>query len=143
MDLGYGTSDTKQLFNELFDPQTGICRREGDYYPDAFEAAQAIHSAGGIAVLAHPLAYDSMELARELVQKQLIHGIEAYHPSVSDKQSAAVLEPFAREYGLIKTGGSDFHGSMRRSPCPIASRITAEDDINALFRLKNKRRGGV
>jgi hypothetical protein len=60
-----------------------------------------------------------------------------YHPSANDGDVSEILAPLADRFGLIKTGGSDFHGFFRSKPCPLATRITYEDDIDALYALKN------
>lgn len=73
-----------------------------------YDAVEIINDAGGIPVFAHPIDVDiSEKLTKELVSYGL-RGIEAYHR----KHSPAVVEYFsslAEKYGLIITGGSDFH----------------------------------
>lgn len=72
------------------------------------DAVEIINEACGIPVFAHPIDVDiSEKLTKELVSYGL-RGIEAYHR----KHSPAVVEYFsslAEKYGLIITGGSDFH----------------------------------
>lgn len=72
------------------------------------DAVEIIYDAGGIPVFAHPIDVDiSEKLIKELTGFGL-RGIEAYHR----KHSPAVVEYFsslAEKYGLIITGGSDFH----------------------------------
>ncbi len=72
------------------------------------DAVEIINDAGGIPVFAHPIDVDiSEKLTKELVSYGL-RGIEAYHR----KHSPAVVEYFsslAEKFGLIITGGSDFH----------------------------------
>ena len=72
------------------------------------EAVETIYDAGGIPVFAHP--YD-VEIAESLTKELINYGLrvlEAYHR----KHSPAMVEYFstlAEKYGLIMTGGSDFH----------------------------------
>ena len=72
------------------------------------DACEVIYDAGGIPVFAHPIDVEISEsLAKELMNYGL-RGIEAYHR----KHSPAVVEYYsslAEKYGLIITGGSDFH----------------------------------
>lgn len=136
LDLGYDCQPYGELFELLFHPQTGLCVRAVEY-PDVYDALELVHSAGGVAVLAHPPTYDSMELFEELAQKQLIHGVEARHPSIRPEQEAEI-DRIAEQYGLLRTGGSDFHGMLRRHPHPLASRITPEPWLNALLAFKRK-----
>jgi predicted metal-dependent phosphoesterase TrpH len=80
------------------------------------EALAAIHEAGGIAVLAHPLSlYVSWGrlpgLLRSL-REQGIDGIEAWHPSAKPRASRR-LEAAGRALGFLISAGSDFHGAGR------------------------------
>jgi len=82
--------------------------------PSAAVAIGAIHSAGGVAVLAHPVHlgltnYAQYErVARSLIAKGL-DGLEAYHSDHTDRQTRFFLD-LARRFDLLATGGSDFHG---------------------------------
>ena len=75
-----------------------------------------IKQAGGIPVLAHPFEYkyNSKTLAGliEFCIDAGIEGIECRHSSHSPGQMA-YLELLADEYGLLKTGGSDYHGNVK------------------------------
>jgi len=72
--------------------------------------AEAIHlilEAGGVPVLAHPSKTNRDDLLEGMVESGLM-GIETY----CHGQTAAVFEKykaFARKYGLICSGGADFH----------------------------------
>ncbi len=75
-----------------------------------------ILTAGGIPVLAHPFEYkyEDKSLA-ELIEHCMaagLLGIECRHSSHTPGQMA-YLELLADEYGLFKTGGSDFHGTVK------------------------------
>ncbi|OGR05636.1 MAG: hypothetical protein A2511_09020 [Deltaproteobacteria bacterium RIFOXYD12_FULL_50_9] len=75
-----------------------------------------INAAGGIAVLAHPATLNSSlstipTLLKELVPLGL-KGIEVYYPRHTPKVTHR-LAKLAENFGLLITGGSDFHG---RSP---------------------------
>jgi 3',5'-nucleoside bisphosphate phosphatase len=73
------------------------------------EAVEAIYDSGGIPVIAHPGEMPDMEnLVQDLMNFGL-RGLEAYHRS----HSPALIElhaSLAERYGLIVTGGTDFHG---------------------------------
>jgi len=79
------------------------------------EAVEAIYESGGIAVIAHP---KEMEHIEELVVELMnygLRGLEAYHKS----HSPALIEfhsTLAEQYGLIVTGGTDFHGPAENYP---------------------------
>lgn len=65
MDAGYADSIYGELYQKLFSPETGSALVEPEY-PDVKEVLELIHSAGGIAVLAHPVPYRNEELLEEL-----------------------------------------------------------------------------
>lgn len=134
MDLGYDHESHGDLFHDLFDAGRGLCTRECEY-PDVYDVLETIDSAGGIAVLAHPPVYDSIGLLKVLAQKNLIHGVEAFHPA-TNKADCDEICRIADKYGLIKTGGSDFHGFLTSHPNPLATCITTEPAINAMYQLK-------
>lgn len=138
IDLGYDRCVYGELFHQLFDSQNGICFQKLSY-PDVHEALELVHSAGGVAVLAHPTVFDSMDLLRELAEKGQLHGVEAYHPA-ADREAVAEMEALADTYGLIKTGGSDFHGMYDDHPTPLATCITLGSEIQVLYDSRNNRK---
>ena len=74
----------------------------------AHDALDLLHDAGGIGVLAHPGHWTSGRLLHRLGRAGL-DGIEVWHPS-HDASLVAYYERLARDYALVATGGSDFHG---------------------------------
>ena len=84
------------------------------------EAIAIVHDAGGLAVLAHPAAEDSLERLRTFA-RQGLDGLEVAHPSLAADDRAR-LHAAADHLGLVKSGGSDWHGLKDGS-----KRIGAED----------------
>lgn len=80
----------------------------------AREAIELVHAAGGVAVLAHPALNQCDEVIPELLRAGL-DGIECYHTRHSAGTVARYLN-FARQYGLLVTGGSDCHGLNKGRP---------------------------
>lgn len=76
------------------------------------EACRWIIEAGGTPVLAHPGIYGDDELVRDIIRRSELRGIEAYH-SDHGSEDEARYEAMAEEYGLLVTGGSDFHGARQ------------------------------
>lgn len=74
----------------------------------ARDALDLLHDAGGIGVLAHPGHWTSGRLLHQLDRAGL-DGIEVWHPS-HDASLVAYYERLARDYDLVATGGSDYHG---------------------------------
>lgn len=79
------------------------------------EAVELAAEAGGVTVLAHPckLKADPHSLIRKLAGYGL-WGIEAFYPISTPGQRSLFLS-LARQYGLIPTCGSDFHGKNRET----------------------------
>jgi len=80
----------------------------------------AIRNAGGIAVLAHPACCFTITSLDRLVKKLVklgLDGIEVYYPytrhlRIVKFHSVHAVEKIADKYNLIKTGGTDEHGSL-------------------------------
>ncbi|MGE5655558.1 MAG: PHP domain-containing protein [Actinomycetota bacterium] len=75
------------------------------------EGVELLRSSGAVPVWAHPYLFRGgtvEEVLKELVNAGLM-GVEVYHPSHSPSQ-VFKLKNLCREYGLLITGGSDYHG---------------------------------
>ena len=70
-------------------------------------AIEAIRAAGGVAVLAHPGRLKDRSLIDELATEGL-GGIEVFYP-LHDVDDVRMFRESASRYGLVMTGGSDFH----------------------------------
>lgn len=83
---------------------------------DLAQAIDLIHSAGGLALVAHPMSlYLSFtKLGEKLAEWKTLglDGIEAWHPGAQPRECRR-LEKLAREAGLKMSAGSDFHGDNR------------------------------
>ncbi|MEG0274285.1 MAG: PHP domain-containing protein [Longicatena sp.] len=112
VDKGYCDELYAPLYQTLF-KNFGICQKEMEY-PSVKEVIEAIHEDGGIAILAHP--YQS-HVEEELLRfyELGINGIEVYHSS-HNKEQVEYLHAFAKNYHLLQTGGSDFHGKYGKEP---------------------------
>lgn len=137
IEYGYSTHFYGKLDDELFNEETGSCIVEKEY-PDVNYVLDLIHSARGAAVLAHPMVYDSVELIGELAANGKLDGIEVYHYS-ADEEQQAVLMNIAREYGLIVTGGSDFHGLYNVRPSHLGMYTTDKENIDRILKLGNRK----
>ncbi len=81
------------------------------------EAIQLIKEADGIPVIAHPMQYRTVSTyGIERFIKELtgagIEGIEVYYSTHSREDTATLLN-IASRYGLLVTGGTDFHGEIK------------------------------
>ena len=111
------TENPNEAFNTIFrDEEIRSIKKETLSSRDVVEI---IHTAGGMAVMAHPMEqrrpgesfedfkprmYRIMDRMREYG----IDGIECFHPSASPEQSELLVE-YADRHGLMITEGSDVH----------------------------------
>lgn len=72
------------------------------------EAIDLILENGGVPVLAHPGLLSDDSVIEELVKRNLV-GIEVFHSKHTERDVEKYFEK-AKQYNLIITGGSDFHG---------------------------------
>ena len=76
------------------------------------QAADLIHNAGGVCVLAHPFGVykidDPKVVIEELIATGKLDGLECMHCSIKPEQTQYLLE-LCNKYDLISTGGSDYH----------------------------------
>lgn len=72
------------------------------------EAIAMIHSAGGLAILAHP-GQSGTRARIETLAAAGLDGVEVRHPSHSS-EDAARLGALVDHFGLVPSGGSDWHG---------------------------------
>ena len=129
--------DTQEAFDRY------LVKCDAPKYPLSLaEAAQLIHDAGGVLVLAHgndPGGTSLAMITRDLRQQtqiiaenmiEYINGLECWHPRHDDATIAAYLE-FTRKHHLLSTGGSDCH----QKPI-IMGTVNIPDKVSEQFRGK-------
>ena len=110
VEKGY-VSSLQEAFDEYLDESAKgyVNRRE----PQFAEGVERIRNAGGIASLAHPVRVrgDIPTLIPELLNVGM-NALEAYHSDHTPRDTELFLG-LAERYGLMVTGGSDFHGAAK------------------------------
>ena len=138
-EYGYTDGIYKELYRELFGAGRGR-----ELHDPAYEPVQAVlelaRGTGGVVVLAHPSVYSSMELAAQLAAQGAIDGVEIDHPR-NTPQDKAALHELARQYGLIVTGGTDFHGMHMSKPTPLGAMTTRDEMLARIEALAQSRSG--
>lgn len=81
------------------------------------EAIALVHDAGGLCFLAHPgllrmQEHETYETRLRQLKDAGLDGIEAYYQQHSPAQTERFLR-LAEKFGLLVTGGSDFHGANK------------------------------
>lgn len=138
MECGYTTTIFGDLFNKLFSKDSEENILVNTNYTSPEETIEAIHDAGGIAVLAHPGMYNNFELLEELTEIGL-DGVEVWHPENTPEQQE-MLEAFAKKHKLLMTGGSDFHGGYNMYPITLGEYGPSDEHVEALMNYKSKLR---
>ena len=137
IEYGYALEFYGELNNKLFNLKNGICLVEREY-PDVKFVLDLIHSARGVAVMAHPVLYDNIELLEELAASGKLDGVEVDHYSANEEQRKQLRE-IAEKYNLIVTGGSDFHGLYNAQPTHLGSNLTTKENLDRIIKLSNKK----
>jgi 3',5'-nucleoside bisphosphate phosphatase len=84
-------------------------------WPTADEAAELIHAAGGVAVVAHPYwDVKDPDQVETLIGALEVEGVEAFYPDHSREQTEHLLR-ICSDRGLTPTGSSDFHGPNHKT----------------------------
>lgn len=138
MEAGYTTTIFGDLYKMLFTKESKMNVLMDAKYPEPTEIIDAIHEAGGIAVLAHPGFYDNFELLEELIPYGL-DGVEVWHPENTPEQQE-LLKEIANKHSLVMTGGSDFHGAFNAYPLRLGEYGPDEDALSYLLSYKAKKR---
>jgi len=108
--------------------------------PDSVEVIGFLKSIGAVAVLAHPfLNLDEAGLREFLPKAKGLDGMEVYY-SLFDENQTRLAEGIAEEYGLIKSGGSDFHGANKPDIRLGKGKGTLAVPLSCLEELKERRR---
>ena len=108
------TSDYRKMFKKYLIPGTRT------YVPmkhiSEEEGIQAIIQSGGVPILAHINYLKQNDADTEKTVKRLIgyglKGIEVFY-SGYDKRTEKLAHEISEKYNLIKSGGTDFHGTRR------------------------------
>ena len=103
----------QEAFKRYLDPGCGLY--QAPERPDLFAMIGYVRSLGAVPVLAHPfLKLDEAQL-RILLPEAREAGLAAMETEyVSfDPETTALARTLARQYGLLESGGSDFHGDNK------------------------------
>ena len=138
----YGLADG--MYNEVYRSLFGLKPVRGRVlhtprYEPVDDVLALIKACRGVAVLAHPSVYHSMELARELIAAGRLDGVEIDHPRNTPEDKAELLR-LAKANDLLVTGGTDYHGLNTVTPRPVGAFYTRDEEIARLEALAKARK---
>jgi 3',5'-nucleoside bisphosphate phosphatase len=127
-------------FKEAFDKYIG---RDGPAYVERekmtpAEAVALILRSGGIPVLAHPFTVKGPEQWVATLTSAGMVGIEAYYKDNTPENTAATLA-MAQRFGLIATGGTDFHGIENAGEVMMGGVDVPVKAVKQLIAIANKK----
>ena len=109
---GY-TASVKEAFSKLLSPKCG-------YYvspkrPDACQTIAFIKSIGAVAILCHPFLNLTEEALLEFLPLAKQAGLDAMETvySTYDRETTQKAKDIAARFGILESGGSDFHGENK------------------------------
>ncbi len=110
---GY-TASVQEAFQTLLSPKHGFYHPPK--LPDALEIIRYIRKIGAVSVFAHPfLSLKTPQRVRAFLQEAVAAGLDAmevYYSKFDEEQTQAANR-LAEEFGLLMSGGSDFHGENK------------------------------
>lgn len=123
--------DRAEAFDKYLHPGTKY--HVGHYAVDPVRGVELVLAAGGVPVLAHPFSHVTGRVVADSTVEAMVEaglmGIEVDHRDQGE-QARAHAEQFARRYGLIHTGSSDYHGAGK--PNLLGENTTAPDQFEQL-----------
>jgi hypothetical protein len=98
------------------------------------EAVKLILKAGGLPVLAHPFTSQNLEETIKELKTAGLVGMEVYYAGYLPSEIALLLN-MAQKYGLIPTGGTDYHGIDVASDIVLGGTDVPADSVEKLVAI--------
>ncbi|KAA9395545.1 PHP domain-containing protein [Kocuria coralli] len=131
--------DRSEAFDTILHPRSGYYVRH--YAPDPVTAVRLVREAGGVAVMAHPMAAKrGRVVSREVLEDMIAAGLSGLEIAHRDNSEAAraELSAIAAEHDLIVTGSSDYHGAGK--PNRLGENLTS---VHSLRRIEAEAGGAT
>lgn len=111
----------KGYVSSINDAFKGLLSKKSGYYVppqrlSSLDAIDFLRSIGTVPVLAHPFLNLKTEAAlRSFLAEAIPHGLAAMETIYSSftPEQTALARQLAREFGILESGGSDFHGDTK------------------------------
>ena len=134
---GY-TESAQDAFKKLLNPSKGF------YQPPekllAYDIIRFIKSIGAVAVLAHPFLNLDEAGLRSFLPEAIdcgLDGMEVLYPKYKPEQTV-LAERIAEEFGILGSGGSDFHGDNKPDIAMGSGRGTLAVPTEYMLKLRQR-----
>jgi 3',5'-nucleoside bisphosphate phosphatase len=102
----------------------------------ALEVVRAVRAAGGVTSLAHAVWYKEADAVIRALAAEGLDAIEVHHPDHGPAEEAR-FAALAEELGLLRTAGSDFHGTPEGRKVPGG--VTGDGPMLEALRARARR----
>jgi predicted metal-dependent phosphoesterase TrpH len=119
-----------QAFNKYIGEGRPAFEKKDEF--SAGDTIRLIAGAGGLSFLAHPGRSVDETLLHELIKSGL-DGIEVYHPSHTPER-IEFYRGVVSEYFLLESGGSDYHGGMKKDDHMLGKIGVPPDSVDIMRR---------
>ncbi|MDO5617171.1 PHP domain-containing protein [Kocuria sp.] len=124
-------ADRTEAFDTVLHPRSGYY--VGHYAPDPVTAVELVRAAGGVPVMAHPMASTRGRVVGQEVFDAMIQaglaGLEIAHRD-NPEAARAQLSRMAEQHNLIVTGSSDYHGAGK--PNRLGENLTSVQSLRRI-----------
>lgn len=124
-------ADRTEAFDTILHPRSGYYVRH--YAPDPVTAIRLVREAGGVPVMAHPLAaMRGRVVSRQDLDEMISAGLAGLEIAHRDNPEAArtELSEIAAGHDLIVTGSSDYHGAGK--PNRLGENLTSVESLRRI-----------
>lgn len=139
IECGVADSFYGEVYEDLFSPDSENNILVKPAYAEVGDVIEAVHAAGGLAILAHPALCGDWNALLERLVAMGLNGVEVWCPTADDALVAS-LTAYAKKHKLLMTGGSDFRGLYNKSAISIGSYVTPKTQLSELLGFKARQR---
>ncbi|MGI5897827.1 MAG: PHP domain-containing protein [Candidatus Dojkabacteria bacterium] len=115
LDINHKQTSVSFFRNEVNNPNSKFYIDQTVFFPNLKTVIDLIHESEGLAFLAHPFIYSKNIVAEleNIIGNYSLDGIECFYTTFTEDQTKYLLE-IAKKYDLLISGGSDYHGIMKK-----------------------------
>lgn len=137
-ECGFASSvHDNEIFDDLFTKEGKNSVFVQAKYADLKEVIDAIHEAGGLAVIANPGLFPMSDIERYMTMD--IDGLEVWSPYNDEEQTATFLK-MVKKAKILAIGGTDFRGSYGKYALSIGEFSTPQKNLDEMSTYKARKK---